>query len=47
MTKDKCLVSEITSNSSRDCDQMFIPEFLETAAYAASRFKRMYRISDE
>ena len=42
MVKDKCMVSEMTSNSNRDCDQMFIPEFLATLDYAVTRFNQMY-----
>lgn len=36
------MVSEMTSNSNRDCDQMFIPEFLATLDYAVTRFNQMY-----
>jgi len=42
LTKDKALVSEMTSNSMADCDRMFIPEFLELLDYAEQRFRSMY-----
>lgn len=42
MLHDKCIISEITSNTFADCDQMFLPEFLYLAKYAAERFAAMY-----
>jgi len=45
LTKDKALVSEMTSNSMAECDQMFIPEFLELLAYAEKRFRDRYVVT--
>lgn len=42
MVRDKCIISEITSNSSRDCDQMFMPEFLATLEYSVKRFNVLF-----
>lgn len=42
LVKDKCIISEITSNSFAVCDQMFFPEFLKLSQYATTRFNAMY-----
>ena len=42
LTRDKALVSEITSNDLAACDRMFIPEFLEVLKYAERRFRETY-----
>jgi hypothetical protein len=44
--QDKCIISEMTSNTFEDCDHMFIPEFLELARYANMRFNAMYYTPD-
>lgn len=35
---DKCVISEITSNTFSECGRMFFPQFLELAKYATQRF---------
>ena len=46
IVQDKCIISEMTSNTFEDCDHMFIPEFLELARYANMRFNAMYYTPD-
>jgi hypothetical protein len=40
--RDKCIISEMTSNSFAVCDQLFFPEFLELSSYASARFTALY-----
>lgn len=47
MVRDKCLVSEMTSNTNADCDRMFFPEFREVLDYCVKRFKEKYCSSDD
>ena len=42
LVRDKALISEITNNSFRDCDKMFIPEFNKLLKYAEKRYKEKY-----
>lgn len=42
IVRDKCIISEMTSNSFAVCDQMFFPEFLELSKYATMRFNTRY-----
>lgn len=41
LVRNKCLISEFTSNTNGDCDRMFMPEFMETLNYVKERLKRM------
>lgn len=46
LVRDKCIISEMTSNSFATCDQMFFPEFLELSKYASARFNTLYPKTD-
>lgn len=46
LIRDKCIISEMTSNTFDVCDQMFFPEFLELSRYAAMRFNARYPRTD-
>ena len=46
LVQDKCIISEITSNTFHDCDQMFFPEFLELVKYARMRFDATHYTPD-
>lgn len=37
IVRDKCMVAELTANSFADCDNMFLPEFLELVKYVNER----------
>jgi hypothetical protein len=43
----KCLVSDMTSNTCRDCDQMFFPEFKELLNYCIEKFNALNKVDDE
>lgn len=43
----KCLVSDMTSNTCNDCDQMFFPEFKELINYCVEKFKALNKVDDD
>ena len=42
----KCIVSDMTSNTCNDCDQMFFPEFKQLVDYSIEKFNAMNTIDD-
>ena len=42
LVKDKCLISDMIHTSILDCDQLFIPEFLEVKKYCVEKFNHLY-----
>lgn len=42
MALDKAIISQITSNTSADCDRMMLPEFFVLRDYAVKEYRRMY-----
>ena len=43
----KCLVSDMTSNTCKDCDQMFFSEFKELINYCVEKFKALNKVDDD
>lgn len=39
---DKAVISQITSNTSADCDRMLLPEFFVLRDYAIKEYQRLY-----
>ena len=46
LVRDKCIISEMTSNTFAVCEQMFFPEFLELSKYASMRFNATHPPTD-
>lgn len=46
LVHDKCIISEMTSNTFSDCDHMFFPEFIELSKYASMRFNATHYTPD-
>ena len=47
LVRDKCLVSDMLHTSILDCDQLFIPEFLEVKKYCVEKFDQLYGTDNE
>ena len=47
LIRNKCIISEMTSNTFADCGRMFFSEFLELSKYAAKRFTAEHYIPDQ
>lgn len=46
LVRNKCIISEMTSNTFADCDRMFFSEFLALAKYAVKRFTAEHYVPD-
>ena len=47
LVRDKCLISDMLHTSILDCDQLFIPEFLEVKKYCVEKFNQLYGVEEE